>query len=438
MSAEKRTRRDFLRQAGGAALGTLAAPYVITSAALGAGGTPPPSRRVAFGHIGVGGRGGGLLGGGFLPQPDVQVVAVCDAFGRRRERWAEIVNAEYARRTGDDSSRDCVAYSDFRDLLVRDDVDAVVIATQDGWHVPIALAATRAGKDVYVEKPLGLSVEQDCRLREEVRRYGRIFQYGTQQRSQPHCRFGCELIRNGRIGRIQSIEVVAPAGHPGGSTEPVPPPDDLDYEMWLGPAPFSPYTADRCTPEGCYFVYDNSIGYVAGWGAHPLDILDWAYGSDAMMPVEYEGTGVIPTEGLFDAVATWDVLCRYPDGVPLRFTGGPINLTKFVGSDGWVAISREGLDAEPRRLLHSAIGPDEVHLIESVDHCRDFIEAIKTRTDAVSPIESAVRSDTISHLCDIAIRTGRKVRWDPARETLPGDETARRMLSRPLRSPWRL
>jgi len=437
MNRNKLTRRDFVKNAGGAVLGAITAPYLITSAALGDAATPPASERITLGHIGVGGRGGGLLWG-FLGLAEVQCVAVCDPFRSKREAWAEKVNAYYAGKPGTGSYKACAAYNDFRELLAREDVDGVVIATHDGWHVPIALAAARAGKDMYVEKPLGLSVEQDKALREVLRLYGTIFQYGTQQRSMGHCRFGCELIRNQRIGDIQSIEVVAPAGAGGGSTEPIPVPDDLDYDMWLGPAPVTPYTSDRCSTEGSYFVYDNSIGFLGGWGAHPLDILDWAYGSDEMVPVEYQGTGAIPVEGLFDTVTTWDVACRYANGVPLTFRSGPGDLTKLVGSQGWVAISRGGLDAEPKSLLTSTIARDEIHLVGSEDHARNFVGCMKTRTPAVSTIASAVRSDTISHLSDIAIRTGRRVRWDPKAETIIGDETARRMLSRPMRSPWRL
>jgi len=415
----------------------MAAPYTITSKALGDATTPPASERVTLGHIGVGGRGGGLLGGGFLPQPDVQCVAVCDPFQLKRERWAQLVDQHYTSQAGGGTYKGCAAYNDFRELLARDDIDGVVIATHDGWHVPIAIAAARAGKDAYVEKPLGMSVEQDIVCRETFQRYGAIFQYGTQQRSMAHCRVGCELIRNGRIGEVKSIEVVAPGGSGGGSTEPAPVPDDLDYDMWLGPAPYTPYTTDRCTTFASYFVYDNSLGYIAGWGAHPLDILDWAWGNDEMMPVEYEGTGVIPTEGLFNTITTWEVTCRYPNGVPMRFTSGS-DLTKFIGSEGWVAISRGGLDAEPKSLLSSVVAPDEVHLVQSSDHHRSFIEGIKTRTPAVSPVESAVRSDIISQLGDIAIRTGQRIKWDPKSEMIAGNDAACRMLSRPMRSPWRL
>jgi len=436
MTTKRATRRTFLRRAGAALVGGVAAPYVITSRALGDATTPPAGERVALAHIGVGNRGGGLLGT-FLALPEARSVAVCDCFRSRREAAAQAVNAHYAAQAGAGSDGGCVPYGDFRELVARPDIDAVVIATHDVWHVPLALICARAGKDVYVEKPLGMSIEQGRVAREVIRRYGTVFQYGT-QRSLAHCRFGCELVRNGRIGQVQAIEVVSPGGGHGGSTVVIPVPEDLDYERWLGPAPWSPYTEHRCTDRGGFWVYDNSIGFLAGWGSHPLDILDWAWGSDEMMPVECEGTGVIPTEGLYDTVETWDVQYRYPNGVPLRFLGGGEDSTKFVGSEGWVDIRRSGLTTEPKSLLSTVIGPAEVRLPRSDDHSRDFVTAVRTRRPAITNIGSAARSDTISHLGDIAIRRGRQIRWDPAAGTIVGDEAAQRMLSRPMRSPWHL
>jgi hypothetical protein len=438
MSGEAMSRRGFLGRAVGVAAG-LAIPMAVGSRARGDGAVPPPSERVTLALIGSGDRGANqLLAGDFLPLPEVQVVAACDPFRSKREACAANVNRHYAARGGTGGYSGCTAYRDFREMLAREDIDGVVIATHDAWHVPAALAAVRAGKDVYVEKPLGVTVEQDLLLRETVRRYGAVFQYGTQQRSMAHCLHACELVRNGRLGEITAIEVVAPGGLTGGSTEPIPVPDDLDYDLWLGPSPYTPYTADRCTIPGGRFVYDSSIGFLGGWGAHPLDILDWAFGDLVRVPVEYEGTGLIPTEGLFNNIATWEVHCRYADGTPLRFTSGSPDLTKFTGTEGWLAISRGGLAAEPQSLLSSVIAPEEIHLVESGHHARDFVSAIRTRVPAVSDIASAVRSDTISLLSDIAIRVGRKVRWDPEAETIVGDDAARAMLTRAVRPPWRL
>jgi predicted dehydrogenase len=244
-------------------------------------------------------------------------------------------------------------------------------------------------------------------------------------------------VRTGRIGELKRIQVAAPAGTGGGSTKSEGVPDDLDYDTWLGPAPKSPYTRDRCTSSGSYHVYDNSLGFIAGWGAHPLDILVWGMGPDDPVPVEYEGTGTIPTEGLFNTVTHWDIRCRYANGVEMTFTDGG-DLTKFIGTEGWVGIRRGGLDAHPKSLLTSRIGPDEIHLVESRNQHGNFIEAIRTRATPVSNIDDAFQSDLISHMGDIAIRTGRTIRWNPKREEIVGDEAASRMLGRAMRSPWRL
>ncbi|MBL7141072.1 MAG: Gfo/Idh/MocA family oxidoreductase [Planctomycetes bacterium] len=417
------SRRTFLKRAAAGA----AAPYVITSAALGAGDRPPASGRVVLGHIGVGGQGSGLLRG-FLGLAEGQSVAVCDPIQKRRDERAAQIDKHYG-------SAGCKAYTDFREVLARQDIDAVVIATPDHWHVPIALAAVRAGKDVYVEKPLGISVAHDQALREAVHRYGAIFQYGTQQRSfNTHCGFACELVRNGYIGELKAIHVVAPDGATGGDPTPQPVPEGLDYDLWLGPAPVAPYTHDRVFGVGRWHIYDYAIGFIAGWGAHPLDIAHWGY---PHVPVEVQGTGVIPTKGLFDTVVHWDVRGRYASGVEFTLKAGG-DKTTFVGTEGWVAPSRGGIQAEPASLLKVAIRPDEVHLLQDKHHYQNFLKAVLARRTPASDIDSAVQSDIMSHLGDIAIRTGRTIRWDPAKETIVGDDEAARMLTRDLRAPWRL
>jgi predicted dehydrogenase len=374
----------------------------------------------------------------FLPLAACQCVATCDPFRDRREKRAREIDQFYAARSGTASYKSCAAYNDFRELLARKDIDAVAIATPDHWHVPIALAAVRAGKDIYVEKPLGRSMTQNRAIREAVRRDGRVFQYGTQQRSMKHVRFGCELVRNGRVGKIHTVLVFAPSGDRGGSTIPMPVPEGFDYEMWQGPAPQRPYTDDRCLKPGHYHIYDYALGYIAGWGAHPLDVAQWGLGTDETSPVEYEGSGYIPRQGLYDAIANWTVRCTYANGAVMHFQDHHADLTKFIGTEGWVAVSRGGLDAEPKSLLTSVIGPTEARLHECSDQGQDFLDSVRSRKEPVNPIESAVRGDTISHLSDIAIRTGRKIRWDPERETITGDSEAARMLDRPLRKPWTL
>lgn len=431
---ENPSRREFVRTATAGLLGACAFPHLLTPPARGQDGVPPASERITVGHIGVGGQGAGVLGG-FLGLDEAQCVATCDPFRDRREGAARRVDEHYASRAASGSYRGCKAYADFRELLARKDIDAVVIATPDHWHVPIAIAAIKAGKDVYVEKPLGVSVAQDQAMREVVHRYGAVFQYGTQQRSfNTHCAFACELVRNGYIGKVKAVQVIAPNGERGGDPTPQPVPEGLDYELWLGPAPYAPYTHDRVVGTGRWHIYDYALGFIAGWGAHPLDIAHWGY---PHIPVEYEATGTLPTEGLFDTVVDWDVRGRYADGTLFSFIPGS-DQTRFVGSEGWVAAARGAIQAEPASLLTAKLRPEDVHLLQDNHHHRNFITAVKARTTPVSDVDSAVQSDFISQLSDIAVRSGRKIRWDPARETIVGDESASRLLARAQRAPWHL
>jgi len=419
MSQNRFNRRRLLK----GALAAVAAPYVIRSTALGNADTPPASERVTLGHIGFGTRG---LPYDFQRCKGVQAVAVADTYRDRREACARLINGK--------------AYADFRELLARTDIDAVTIATPDHWHVPIAILAARAKKDVYGEKPLGLTIEQDLACLKVFKKMGRVFQYGTQQRSMPNFRFGCELVRSGRIGKVHAIEVIAPDGSAGGSTKEIPVPPTFDYDLWLGPAPVKPYTAERCVNPGHFFIHDYSIGYLAGWGAHPLDIMIWGNDSDLSGRMTVEGTGTIPTEGLFDNVLNWDMRIQFGDGVKVTFKPGR-DSTKFIGSEGWVRVWRElpgGIDAEPKSLLKSKIGPNDVHLIESPGHAQNFIDAVKSRKPTIAPLDQAVRSDTIRQLCDIAVRTKRKITWDTKTKKIVGDEEAAKLAHRPMRAPWTL
>jgi len=459
MDNKRLSRRTFIGKFTGAVTGALSAPYIITSSALGNDKIPPASDRVTLGHIGVGGQGGWLLRN-FLQLDHAQSIAVCDTFQYRREERVNEIDDYYAEKMVKSSYKGCKAFKDFRDLLMQKDIDAVIIATPDHWHVPIALAASKACKDMYVEKPLGISVKENQALREAIHRYGNIFQYGTQQRSGRDFRLACELTRNGLIGKLHTIHVwcadissqALEFNQPGGSMKPIPIPEGFDYDMWLGQAPETPYTSDRCTNYGTYHVYDNSLGFIAGWGAHPLDIAQWGNNTDDTAPVEYEGHGTIADQGLYDTVSNWDMRCLYKNGVKMLFKSTDIarpivqkyhpdfidHGTTFIGTEGWVSVDRHGLFAEPVSLLKSIIRPDEVHLYNSANHYKNFVDCIKTRQQTISPINAAVQSDIISHLCDISIRLSRKIKWDPEKEEIIGDETASRKLSRAMRSPWRL
>jgi len=408
------TRREMLKRAAGA----VAAPCVITSTALGAPGTPAASERVTVGLIGCGGRGSGVFGG--LIGAGGQPIAVSDPWKNRRDRWAQRIKGK--------------AYADFREMLGRDDLDAVCVATTDAWHVHHTVAAAKAGKDVYCEKPLSTAIHTNLVCRDVIRRYQRMFQYGTQQRSSNHCRYGCELVRSGYIGEVKELLVVAPDSGPGGSGKPLPVPEGLDYDMWLGPAPWRPYCGQSTGGGAWWHDYDYAIGFIAGWGAHPLDILVWGYDTHLTGNWEVEGTATIPTQGRNNVVMHWDVDIRFANGVKMKFRPGG-DYTQFIGTEGWVGISRGGIRADPPSLLKIKLKEDDVHLQQSRNHGGNLLQAVKTRKDPVSNIEDAVHSDIISHVSDIAIRCGRKVVWDPVKEEFVGDDQAQRMTNRAHREP---
>lgn len=419
-------RRDFLK----ATVAT--APYVITSAALGHTATPPASDRITVGFIGTGGRGGDGLIKDFLQHADCQCAAVCDTFTDRRQKRATQIDAAYAK-TKSGAYKSAAQFADFRELLQRKDIDAIAIATPDHWHVPVLIAAVRAGKDVYVEKPLSPSLKWNFAARDAVRKTGRIFQYGTQQRGAIHVRRGCELVRSGAIGEIKALEVVSPSGEPGGNATPQAIPAGFDYEMWQGPSAARPFCEDRCLKTGHWHIYDHSIGFLGGWGAHPLDVLDWGL-PRPVVPVEYEGTGLIPKQGLFDTVMKWDVRCTYASGIVLTFKTGP-DSTTFTGTEGWIRIARRGIEAEPASLIANSAPPDNFNTMGR-NHTRNFLDSIRRQATPESPIDCAIRTDLISHLSNIAVRTGRKIKWDPAKEMIVGDAEAAKMTDRPMRKPW--
>ncbi|MBI4557285.1 MAG: Gfo/Idh/MocA family oxidoreductase [Candidatus Hydrogenedentes bacterium] len=437
------TRREFLRTVGVASVAASGVPMIIPSSAFGAAGHVAPSNRVAIGCIGVGDRAMQILRA-TLPLPEAQVVAVCDVKRDRRDFAQNFIDETYG-------GKGCAAYNEFEELVGRNDIDACIIASCDHWHVLHALAATRAGKHVYVEKPLGISIEQNQTLRAAVKKQGTVFQFGTQQRSDAKFRKACELVLSGRIGKLRSINVWAPPSAAGGSLEPAPVPPTLDYVRWLGPAPFTPYTQERDSNKWWWFISDYAIGFIAGWGIHPIDIAVWGGGDLLQTPVTIRGKGTFPNEGLCNTAIQWDIACKYDSGVKLRYWSDPppekwkkrygkvtSHGTAFEGSKGWVHVDREHLRTHPEKLAKSEIGPNELHLPVSDHHVQNFLQSILARKPAISDIESSVQSDILCQISDIAIRLDRKVRWDPAAERFVKDEEADARLSRPMRSPWQL
>jgi len=430
-------RREFLKKTTGIAAGVAAFPYIVRSSALGKSGSVAPSNRITLGCIGTGEQGWYVMSN-FLQMPDVEVVAVCDARKPKCDEAVEIIQKHYGQ-------KEVAQYNDFRELCADKKIDAVLIATPDHWHVLHALEAARNGKDMYMEKPFGMSVEESQVLRKEIKRLGRVFQFGTQQRSDRNFRFACELALNGRLGKVHTIKVGAHPSIKSPNFPVVPVPEGTDYEMWLGPAPWAPYMHERVETDESWTKYwwhvsDYTLGWISGWGIHHLDIMQWGNGTEISGPVEVEGTAEFPDDGLCDCATSWDVKMKYSNGTRVLFKDSNQNKqgVVFEGENGWVFVNRGVLEANPKSLLSEKIEPNEINLPVSTHHQQNFIDCVKSRSKPVSPIESAVCSDITCQLSDIATRTGHKLKWDPQAEKFIGDELASGMLKRAMRSPWHL
>lgn len=450
------SRRAFLRVTSTAVGAAATLPTLVPASALGRGAVAPNSR-VGVAIIGAGPQGRGDLGG-FLTQPNCQVVALADVLAASREECRRQVNGHY-------KNEDCAVYADFRPVLARPDVDAVLIATPDHWHVPVALAAARAGKDMYLEKPMGLAFAEDQLLRAEVKRRQRIFQFGTQQRSSREFQRAVELVRNGLIGQLRAINVWCSASRPGGSTAPSAVPAGLDYDFWLGPARSTPYTEGKALDQGqawktWWYNYDYALGFIAGWGVHPLDIALWGHPAMFAGPMEIEGKGIIPDTGACNTSVAWEVNFTFADGVKLRYRGNPNGYdsptpltdfsdwrarygkisdhgTVFEGSNGWVEVHRGGLRTSQETLAEATLPASGWRSPKSAHHQRNFLDAVQSRQPAICPIEDAVQADLLCHVSDIATRLNRKLRFDPAKERFVNDaEANRRLALRPARAPW--
>ena len=436
------SRRKFVGGMLRGAIVAAVAPNFIPLRVL--AGENTPSKKIQLGHIGVGGQGTRDLQS-FLNVDSAASVAICDPFRQRREAAGKLVQEQ--------QKLEPKLYNDFRELLADKSIDAVVIATPDHWHVPIGLAAVRAGKDVFIEKPLGHSLDQNRAMLEAVKKHKRIFQYGTMQRAEEMLKRGVELVLNGYIGDLQRLEVWAPGGVGGGSLDEIPVPDGLDYELYLGPAPMKPCTKDRITSAGSWYCSDYAIGFIAGWGAHPLDIAIWGMDSDTKGPASFRGMGNFPTpNGLFDTCATWDVDVKFHDGVPMHFMSEnlakPIvskyrgdnwegNGTTFFGSKGWVSMGRTTYAASNPDWfkLHQCEGSRRV--LYRNKYYKAFVDSVRERSPSVAPIQDAVRSDAISHLSLMAIKSGGEVVWDPKKYKIKSPALLNDQMHCPVRGDWK-
>jgi predicted dehydrogenase len=419
------SRRRFLQ--GAAMLG--AAPYIITSNALGAGNRTAANSRITVGGIGYGNQMRGLIGA-FLGNPGFQVVAFCDCAEGKRAEAKERVEKQYG------GQAKCEVYHDFREMMARDDLDAVVTAVPDHWHALMSVAAAQAGKDIYSEKPLALTIREGRAMVDAARRYGQVFQTGSMQRSMAEFPQAVEWVRNGRIGKIKHIEIGLPnkgqTALENGLTRPPEgePPRGFDYNMWLGPAPWKPYNSERVSGNyggGWRYYRDYSGGMMTDWGAHHFDIAQWALGMDDSGPVEVYPAGTHPQQKTLTYV--------YGNGVTMSLGGGGV---RFIGEEGEVFVTRGSNRIEPKILARKPLASDDIKLGRGRGHQDDFLQCIRARTRPICDVEVGHRSATVCHLGNIATWIGRPFKWDPVKEEVVGDAEANRWLERPMRAPWHL
>ncbi|MCX7825379.1 MAG: Gfo/Idh/MocA family oxidoreductase [Verrucomicrobiae bacterium] len=426
------SRREFLKQTCRAAV----APLILQARRAGA---VAANERITMACIGVGNQGGGNTRM-FLGDPRVQIVASCDVDRTRAKLMAATIENHYGKGTGSGCYKGCAVTQDFRELLAREDIDTVMIATPDHTHAVIAVAAARAGKDIYCEKPLAYSVAEGRAIVEAVQRYGRVLQTGTQRRSIGKFRFGAELIRNGRIGKLQTVRCVPGQGFGirgdlTGLEAPQPVPPDFDYDLWLGPAPWAPYSAARCH-FNFRWILDYGEGYISDNGVHAVDLATWGMGVDLTGPEYIEGHATFPTRGIYDAPTEFQITYRYANGMRLELVSGPGFGVQFEGTEGWIHMSGGEVTASSDQILKSTIGPNEIHLRPSPGHHADFIDCVLNRRLPATHAELGQRAATVCHLGFISCRLGRPLKWDPVREIFPDDPEANRYLSRPMREPW--
>jgi predicted dehydrogenase len=446
-------RRGFLH----AGLGTLAAglgfPAIVPASALGRGGAVAPSNRITLAVIGTGNQGFNDLRS-FLADERVQVVAVCDVNRESPGYWEgkvggrepakRLVEKHYAEHKPSGAYHGCDACVDFREVLARKDIDAVEICTPDHWHAIPVLEACQAGKGIYCQKPLSLTVAEGRAMSYAVSKCHVVFQTGSQQRSDVRFRRACELVRNGRIGDLKTVRVGLPGGRTdyancGHRKKPEPVPAGFEYNTWLGPAPDAPYAPARCHVN-FRWIYDYSGGQVTDWGGHHPDCAQWGMGTELTGPVEFRNvSAVFPPDPLWNTATEYSFEAVYENGVSMIVSNKNKMGVTFEGTKGTIYVDRGKLTANPKTLLDSKIGPNEVHLYKSDDHFRNFIDCVISRGPTAAPVEVAHRSITICHLGNIAMRLRRKsLKWDPRTEQIIGDDEALKMLSRPYRDPWKL
>jgi len=428
------SRRKFVKSSAYGLAGATILPTILPSCSNWKGAND----RLLIGHIGVGSRGGYELKNYFLPLQESRSVAICDLFSVRRDKGADYVRKYY--KDKDMRSPVVESYHHYEELLERTDIDAVNITTTDHWHMLAATRAAEAGKHIMLAKPLGLSYPNFLKFKKALKDNDVRFHYGTQQRASLHMQTGIDMIRQGQIGEIEHVDVWAPGKNPVESPicKEAPVPDGFDYEKWLGPAPLAPYCPERVTNNGSWFNNDYSIGFLAGWGAHPLDIMVWGLKDRLEGTYSCEGTGVVwPGPGLYNNIITWYLDYEYSDGLKVHFTDTDTamkgvldylttkegNGTTFFGTKGWISLSRSSGHSDIPEINKKL---NELS-IESHSMGQIFLDIINGKREELCPLEDAIISDTISHMGNIAIRMNKKVSWNPLKGTVVDNPEATRL-----------
>jgi len=434
------TRRDFIKGSV-AASAAFAVPSIVPASVFGAN---PPGDRITLGVIGTGRIARTMDIPEFLNLDGVQITAVCDVDSKRADDAKVQVDSYYAKKAGKDEYTSCTAFGDYRELLARDDIDAVAICTPDHWHALPAVAAAEAGKDIFIQKPLGLTISEGRRVSDAVHRSGSVFIVGSQQRSDARFHKACELVRNGRVGKLHTVKVGLP-GDPGCGEEPeMPVPPNLNYDMWMGSTPEATYTEKRVHPQKDYSrpgwlrIETYGAGMITGWGSHHLDIAQWGMGTEHTGPIEIKGEAEFPESGLWTVHGDFRIEYTYAGGVKVICMDNKRNKqgVVFEGSDGWIYVKRGAIEASSKELLEEPIGDDGIRLHTSSSHKGNFVECIRSRALTVAPVEVAHRSCTVCLLGQIAMKHEGELKWDPVKERFIDDDAANALLSRPMRKPY--
>jgi predicted dehydrogenase len=455
------SRRQFLKTSLAGAAGVSMMPTIIPSSVLGA---DAPSNQIQIGQIGCGRIANEMDMPGILKHDIARVVAVCDLDSKRLGLAKARVEKHYAGKTGSPTALVVKGFGDYRELLKDGQIDAVAISTPDHWHSEPVIAAALAGKDVYVQKPLSMTLVEGREVSDTVTAKKRAFQIGSQQRSDspwPQFRRACELVRNGRIGKVHTVKVGLPTDPSGGSTKEEPVPANLNYAMWLGWTPEAPYCEDRVHPQdsltarpGWLRIDSYCLGMITGWGSHHMDIAHWGMDTELTGPIEADGHAEFPKSGLWNVHGPYHIEMKYANGATVIIDNKFENGVRFEGSEGWIFVSRgsakatasdpatgnsKAFAASSPTIMKSVIGPNETHLYTNLagEH-DDFLKCVKSRKDPYFPVDIGHRVSTVCHLANISIRLGRKLKWDPKAERFEHDAEANKMLSRPMRRPWSL